>query len=188
VVTTPVSEWTDPACEWTHRTHQALRDRFAGRYFLFQLKAFDYVETWGWDETESRFVDMDTHSKLLLVDDVFVSIGSCNKHNRGFLYEGELNVAVLDADFGRATRRRVLESMLRFPVTVDEPLEWLAQLQAQAEHNGAVWQLWEDAGHDISLDGDPLPDKYRPEGFVYPLSFRDPDDCFIEGIGPDIMK
>jgi phosphatidylserine/phosphatidylglycerophosphate/cardiolipin synthase-like enzyme len=58
--------------------------------------AFDTeLEVFGFDETESRFVDMDVHSKLLIVDDVFLSVGSCNKNNRGVVYEGELNVAGL---------------------------------------------------------------------------------------------
>jgi hypothetical protein len=125
-----------------------------------------------------------------------MSIGSCNKNNRGFLFEGELNLAVLDAPLVTDVRRRVLANILgvetaAVPSHADNPedvREMVAQLEAAAEFNRAVYDRWDDEGFDISLDGDPLPSRYRPFGFLYPLAFGDPDDCFIEGIGEDIMK
>jgi hypothetical protein len=35
-----------------------VRDELPGRYVTLQLRAFDTVETWGFDETESRFADI----------------------------------------------------------------------------------------------------------------------------------
>jgi phosphatidylserine/phosphatidylglycerophosphate/cardiolipin synthase-like enzyme len=191
VITKPVDEWLDPGCEWTHTVHQDLLARFPGRYRTYQLRSFDtVVVSYGWDETESRFVDMDVHSKILIVDDVFLSVGSCNKNNRGLVYEGELNVAVWDAAWVRAARRRILANVLPAgaPAT-DDPATWIAQLDAAAAWNDAVYARWDDAGGDIDLgslgDLDPLPVDFIPEGFVYSLGFRTPDDCFIEGVGPD---
>ncbi|MCC7540727.1 MAG: hypothetical protein IT379_31210, partial [Deltaproteobacteria bacterium] len=94
VITKPIST-NDPGCAWTHRTDTDLASRFPDRYVTLQLRAFDTQVTFGFDETDAIFQDMDVHSKLLIVDDVFLSVGSANKNNRGIVYEGELNVAVV---------------------------------------------------------------------------------------------
>jgi hypothetical protein len=188
VVSKPINEWTDPGCEWTYRTAQELMDLFPDRFALYQLRAFDYVVTWGIDETESRFEDIDTHSKLLIVDDLFLSVGSANKNNRGIVYEGELNVAVVDPAWVRAARRRVFAAMLPSgTIDTDSVDTFWEQLVDAAAWNEYVWDNWESAGGDISLDGRPLPDNYTPEGRLYPLVFGDPDDCLIEGVGPDMV-
>jgi phospholipase D1/2 len=83
VVTKPINEWVDPGCPWTYRSHGEFAMRFPTRYRLVQLRAFDTQVTWGFDETDCHFVDMDVHSKMLIVDDEFMSVGSCNKNNRG---------------------------------------------------------------------------------------------------------
>jgi len=117
--------------------------------------------TWGWDETESRYANIDTHSKMFIVDDKFMSVGSCNKNNRGIIYEGELSAAGLDPT-------------------------WWQQFIDAAAWNDAVYDRWDDEGWDIDNgDGsDPLPAEYTPHGFVHSLAFRTVDDCFLEGVGP----
>ncbi|MGE0788204.1 MAG: phosphatidylserine/phosphatidylglycerophosphate/cardiolipin synthase family protein [Sandaracinaceae bacterium] len=188
VITKPVNEYTDPGCEWTHRMNEDLASRFGGRYATYQLRAFDIDrDTLGPDETMAQFEDMDVHSKLLIVDDVFLSVGSCNKNNRGIVYEGELNVAVLDAAWVRAARRRIIQNMLPpgTPVS-DDPLEWADQIRAAAAANDAVYGAWEAEGFDIDIDGAPLPAQYTPAGLLYGLSFRTPADCLLEGVGPDM--
>jgi phosphatidylserine/phosphatidylglycerophosphate/cardiolipin synthase-like enzyme len=129
------------------------------------------------------------HSKLLIVDDRFLSVGSCNKNNRGLVYEGELNVAVLDDVWVRDARRRVLANVLP-PSTppTDDVATWWAQLADAAAWNDNVWDNWEAAGGDIDLgDGtEPLPAQYTPSGFIYSLGSRTVDDCFFEGVGPDM--
>jgi len=194
VITKPVSEWLDPGCEWTHATHQALMAEFGpSRYLTYQLMAFDSVVTWGWDETESHYANIDTHSKMLIVDDKFMSIGSCNKNNRGIIYEGELNVAVLDADWVRDQRRRIFANILPAgtPAT-DDVATWWQQFIDAAAWNDAVYSRWEDEGWDIDNgdvgDNNPLPVDFTPERFVYSLGFRSVDDCFFEGLGPDMTR
>ena len=187
VITKPINEFTDPGCEWTYRTTQELGTRFPTRFHTFQLRSFDTEEVFGFQETESRFVDMDVHSKLLIVDDVFLSVGSCNKNNRGVVYEGELNVAVYDAAWVREARRRVLSLILPEGIAPsDEARTWVTQLETAAAWNQRVWEEWDATGGDLDLDGDPLPMSYQPEGFLYPLAFDVPDECLIEGVGPDM--
>jgi phosphatidylserine/phosphatidylglycerophosphate/cardiolipin synthase-like enzyme len=187
VITKPINEWTDPGCAWSYRTNTQLEAAVPGRYTLLQLRSFDTVVTWGWDETESRFADIDTHSKLLIVDDEFMSVGSANKNNRGVIYEGELNLAVHDATWVRDARRRVIANMLGTGVTVgDDVSVWKSQLLGAAAWNNGVSAAWDTESGDISLDGAPLPAAYAPRGFVYSLDFRDVDECFLEDVGPDM--
>lgn len=190
VITKPVDEWLDPGCEWTYRTHQQLLNEFGtSRYRTYQLRTFDYVVTWGIDETESRFLDIDTHSKMLIVDDEFMSVGSCNKNNRGIIYEGELNAAILDAEWVGGQRRQILESILPDDVSVGDDVDvWWRQLEEAAAYNDAVYQRWADEGWDID-NGDgsgPVAEEYLPRGFIYTLSMGDVEDCFLEGVGPDM--
>lgn len=188
VITKPISEWTDPGCAWTRRTHEQMLARFGSRYTLLQLQAFDTEVTWGIDETESRFQTMDVHSKLLIVDDVFLSVGSCNKNNRGVVYEGELNLAVHDRAWVTAARRRVIANMLPAGTVLAESVTgWFTQMIQAAQYNDRIRANWEAEGDDISLDGRPLPEMYRPRGFLYTLPMRSVSRCLIESIGPDMV-
>lgn len=187
VITKPVSEWTDPGCAWTHASHQLFATNFPNRYQMLQLRAFDTQVTWGFDETDAHFLDMDVHSKMLIVDDVFMSVGSANKNNRGIVYEGEMNAAIVDRDWVRAARREILANILPSTAQVSDDVSvWFGQLADAATWNDYVYDNWDDEGWDLDLDGDPLPTMYSPEGFVYSLQFRTVDDCLIEDVGPDM--
>jgi phosphatidylserine/phosphatidylglycerophosphate/cardiolipin synthase-like enzyme len=188
VITKPVNEWTDPGCAWTYKSHAAFESQFPDRYRLYQLRAFDTVVTWGIDETESRFQDMDVHSKMLIVDDRFMSVGSCNKNNRGLVYEGEMNVAVADAAWVTAARRRILANLLAPGTTpTDDAATWFQQMKSAAALNDAVYAKWDAEGFDISLDGKPLPSEYQPRGFLYSMDFPDVTECLMESVGPDMV-
>ncbi len=189
VITKPIAEWTDPGCAPTYKANQLFENAFpSSRYLPLQLMVFDTVQTWGIDETESRYGNMDTHSKLLIVDDLFLSVGSANANNRGIVYEGEMNVAVFDPDWVRTQRRRILTEILPTTVTVsDDPSTWMQQLVSAAAHNDSVHQAWEDEGWDINLNEDPLPAAYAPQGFVYALAFGNVGDCVFESVGPDMV-
>lgn len=185
VITKPINEWTDGGCYWTYRTVQELRTLFPSRVFVFQLRSFDTVVTWGIDETESRFTGIDTHSKMLIVDDTFLSVGSCNKNNRGVIYEGELNAAVLNPDWVRTQRIRIVDNMAGSAIGARP--DWIFAMVQAAAANDQVYAAWESEGFDISLDGAPLPDRYTPHGFLYSLNFPDPTECLVEDIGPDLF-
>ncbi len=188
VITKPVNEFTDPGCEWTARTHQELRTRFPRRYSLYTMRSWDYVlDTFAIDELAERFTDMDIHSKLLIVDDTFLSVGSCNKNNRGVVYEGELNVAVFDRVWVTRERRRILAQLLPPGTTVsDVPSEWINQIAEAASWNQFVVDNWDAEGGDIVYEGSPPSADFTPLGFLYPLDFREPSQCLIEGVGPDM--
>lgn len=187
VVTKPISEWTDPGCYWSFGTINELKARFPGRFFLYQLRSFDYAVTWGIDETQGYFLDIDVHSKALLVDDLFASIGSANKNNRGMLYEGELAVAVFDRQWVTTQRRRILTNLLQTESAVsDDSSLWIAQLSNRAAWNDYAYDLWDYEGMDMDLDGERLPTDYTPEGFVYTLDVPDAAECLIEDIGEDV--
>jgi phosphatidylserine/phosphatidylglycerophosphate/cardiolipin synthase-like enzyme len=185
IVTKPVSEFTDPGCYWTHATDEALRDAFGDRYRTYQLQTFSTAPGFGFDETDGVFVAMDIHSKLMIIDDVFLSVGSCNKNNRGYVYEGEANVNVLDERWVTTERQEIIGNILGVAFT---PSDWVAELERSAARNDTVYEAWDDEGFDLDLDGDPLPFAYDPRGFAYSLEFADPSDCLIEPIGPDIAS
>ncbi len=196
VVTQPVNETTDPACAWTHTTHQQLLAAFPNRYATYQLQTFDYVIAdrlaWNERETEARYDNISVHSKMLIVDDKFMSVGSCNKNNRGLVFEGEMNVAVLDPVWVRQQRRRIFANILpaSAPAT-DDVATWWTQFQQAADYNDIVYESWDAEGFDIDLgddaNPDPLPLSWQPEGFLRTLEFRTLNDCLIENIGPDIF-
>jgi len=188
VVTVPVSEWTDPGCWWTHLTDTFFETEFPTRYRLYQVRSFDYVDVgWGFDETESHFEDIYIHAKMLIVDDVFLSVGSCNHNNRGLVYEGEMDVAIVDHDFVRDARRRIFQNILDVYYTdPDDPADVAEEFAQAAAWNDTVYEAWEAEGWDISLDGDPLPEMYDPRGFLYTLDFRAPEECFLEDISEDL--
>jgi phosphatidylserine/phosphatidylglycerophosphate/cardiolipin synthase-like enzyme len=190
VITKPVDTWVDPGCEWTHLTHQWLQTQFPDRYRVYQLRVFELLETWGFNETEGHFADMDVHSKMFIVDDTFMSVGSCNKNNRGLLYEGEMNVAVFDADWVRTERKKILSNILPADTpAADDVADWWVQLEVAASYNALVYAKWENVNFELNLetffDSVELPDSWVPKGFVYPLSFGLPVECFFEGVGPD---
>jgi hypothetical protein len=191
VITNPVSEWTDPACWQTAIAYSRFAALFPDRFRLYRMSTFDYVRldcTFCWDETEAHFADIYIHSKLVLIDDSYLEVGSCNSNNRGLLYEGELAVAVFDPIWVKSQRRRIFESLLGPTFRGDMPLsEVIPAFDEAAAHNENALALWENASMDLDLDGDPVPSDMLPIGFLYPMRFNAPDACLLEGLGPDIM-
>ena len=187
VVTKPINEYTDPGCFWTYKSAEIFRNAFPSRFLLLQLRAFDTGPSFGIDEVKGEFAAMDVHSKMLIVDDRFMSVGSANKNNRGVLYEGELNVAVLDKAFVSAARKRILSNMLG--ETVPETSgAFFDKLAASAKANDAVYKAWETESFDLDLNGTPLPAKFQPTGFVYSLVTPVPTECLLESVGPDVAQ
>lgn len=192
VVTRPVGEWADPGCAWTYQSDTLFASKFPGRYLPLRLRAFDVAISDGplvWDETDAYFVDVDVHSKMLIVDDRFMSVGSANKNNRGMVYEAEMNAAIANPTWVTQQRRRILEQLLpKGAVVSDDPKVWFAALGAAAGANAKVYQAWTDAGFDLDLDGAPVPPAYVPKGLVYPQEFGSLADCLFESVGPDLTS
>jgi phosphatidylserine/phosphatidylglycerophosphate/cardiolipin synthase-like enzyme len=186
VITKPIAEWTDPGCAWTYRSDALFKQLFPDRYKMLKLRSFDWVVTWGIDETESRFQDIDVHAKMLIVDDIFLSVGSANKNNRGMVYEGEMNAAVLDAEWVRAARRRIFANLMPGAAPTDDVEQWWDELADHAAWNDAVYARWDDEGHDINLNGSSPATEWLPVGFVYGQDFPDVSECLMEDVGPDM--
>ena len=77
-----------PSTYWTARAFSTIR-AVRKDFCLFYLQV-DYMDSKG----KQHFVPVDLHAKVMIVDDEWYTIGSCNINDRGFQYEGELNVAV----------------------------------------------------------------------------------------------
>lgn len=180
----------DGGLKFTYLGDALLRALFPDRYLLLVLKTADLVTEVGtfFDTVDVHLVNVDVHSKIRIVDDRYVSLGSCNFNNRGYLFEGEMNVSIFDENVGRDTRERVF-AQIAGPI-------WAAQLTGDAindfdvlkraaEDNEAIMAWWElNAG---SLDA-PQADAARlqswPTGFVYPLTIS-PD--YLLEVGPDMF-
>lgn len=191
VVTNPMAEWSDPGCWQTYLLNEKLQKAFPTRYRTYRTQSFDWVDTgctFCIDEVDAHFVPHDLHSKIVLIDDVWMEIGSCNSNNRGLLYEGELAVVVYDPPTVSKARDAILGNIVGPDYKAGTaPSQLIGLMDGRAKKNQDVWAAWDKEGMDLDLDGDPLPAKYKPSGFVYPLQFGDPNDCFIENVGPDMM-
>ena len=156
VITKPVTT-SDPGCVQTYKSDLELRSAFRDRYLTVELRSFDGVT--------KEFADIDVHSKMLIVDDVFMSVGSANKNNRGIVYEGEMNVAIVDARVGDM-RRRIAQNILGEPA--DDLETFWTKLGAAARANDAAYTA-----------------KRQPKGFAFSLAFGDPGRCLLWRMGPD---
>ena len=157
VITKPVGTWT-PECLPSLQANELFRMRYPSRFLSLQLRAFE--------PSTREFGDMDVHSKMLIVDDVFMSVGSANKNNRGMVYEAELNVAVADPVVA-TWRKRIVENLLGGTPAGDD---WIAVLRATAQKNDAVYSNASSGS---------------PAGFAYGLVMGAPSTCKMQSVGPD---
>ena len=187
VVTKDVSDW-DGGAKYTWLADATLRQRYPDRYLLLQLQSTALYLDEGviWDTVEVVVAPIDTHSKLRLVDDRYLSVGSCNWNNRGYKYEGELDIAVLDAATAREARQRVFENLAGSGWTdllSDDGQNNLDVLALAAADNQAILEWWEEHGGDLDIDeAQDQWSVYQPSGFVYPLEIS---GDYQFDVGPD---
>ena len=160
VITKPVGTWA-PECRPSYAANELFRTRYPGRFVSLQLRAFD-ADT-------REFGDMDVHSKMLIVDDVFMSVGSANKNNRGMVYEAELNVAVADPVVA-SWRKRIVSNLLGGAPAAEDAKAWVDALAAAARANDAAY-----ASQGASA----------PVGFAYGLVMGAPSTCKMQSVGDD---
>jgi len=189
VIIRPVTTGTDAGCGPTARADFTFRSQFPDRYTLAQLRAFDTsIAGFGIDETDAHFVNVDVHSKMLIVDDLFMSVGSANKNNRGILYEAEMNAVVVDRPWVTAARRRILQNVLPTgTVLSDDAAAWFEQLRTAAVYNDTVQARWESEGMDLDLNGAPVPEPFLPRGLLYSLVSPPESACTIGPVGDDLV-
>ena len=172
VVTKPVPLY-DGGAWWTAETDELFRSRVPDQYLTLQARTFDWqVDD---DEIEVHDIGVDVHSKMLIVDDRFMSVGSANKNNRGMLYEGEANLAILDDAWVLARRIEIFEHMLGpdfSPAMGTGPFNnntWQL-LQEAAAWNAEVVAWWSD--NDDMTPAQAMAyeaDGVWPSGLLHPL-------------------
>ena len=189
IVNNPVNEWGDPGCYQTYLEWEALKV-FDDRISLVQLMTYadrDTDCTFCIDEVEGLFVPQNLHSKLVLIDDLYLQTGSANHNNRGLLTEGELATVVVNAGIAKQARHAIFANMLGpWYSTSMKPKDFVTAFDQAAYLDLLAYQAWEAEGFDLDLDGDPVPNWMIPPSSVYPLEFGGPDECLIEGVGPDV--
>jgi len=192
VVTQPlIQKKLDPSCLSTHKEYKRfMKDSFRDRVAFIQFIAFDYETncrlTSCIDETEAHFVDFFVHSKMTIIDDKYMSIGSCNKNNRGFLYEAEMNLAVYDKTWVTKERKRIFQNFMRDSyedIDVEDFDTIFARIRTVSQNNQEIRDLWDDENDTLNLNQGSAPYnnipgiEYIPTGFLYPLVYGDPDSC-----------
>ncbi|MBM4366564.1 MAG: hypothetical protein FJ102_10130 [Deltaproteobacteria bacterium] len=188
VVTKPISDW-DPGAQYTWLSDATFRELFPDRYLLLQLRSTEMViDTDWWDEVVFESQDMDVHSKIRIVDDRWLSVGSCNFNNRGYLYEGEMDVVVYDRDVVTAARRDIFANLVGPDwegELTDDPRQNLEVLRDAAGENQLRWDWWAEYGPDLDVDDAEAEwQRSRPSGFVYPLEM---DHAYEWDVGPDLF-
>jgi phosphatidylserine/phosphatidylglycerophosphate/cardiolipin synthase-like enzyme len=189
VVTSPISEW-DPGLKYTYLSDQYFKELFPDRYLLLHLETFDMVTTEDFILDDAVFYRqaMSTHSKLRIVDDRYLSLGSCNFNNRGYLYEGEMNAVVLDKAFTTAARNKVFENLVgpQFAALLSgDAQNDFDVLAGAAEHNAEAAAWWEKNDWYLTDvdDAESKWEDYQPSGFLLPLTLQ--SDYFE--VGPDLF-
>ena len=189
VVTYDVSNW-DGGAMYTYLSDSTFRAQFPDRYLLLELKtaALHTEEGYIWDDVYFYLQDINTHSKLRLIDDRYLSVGSCNMNNRGYKYEGEMNLSVLDTGMATEARRTILEQWVgpdydhRISDNMADNLDLLREV---AESNAEIAAWWENNKDDLDADeAEAQWRSYQPSGFVYPLEIS---GDYEWDVGPDLF-
>jgi phosphatidylserine/phosphatidylglycerophosphate/cardiolipin synthase-like enzyme len=121
----------DPSGYWTARTLELIREARP----QFELTV---LYTWGRDDTDRVvYEEVDVHAKAMVIDDVWLTVGSANINDRGFRTEGEINAVVLDKALGKDLRKRLMAEHLELEPT-DPRLDDVDE----------AFDLWEEHGRD----------------------------------------
>jgi len=138
----PVPRWVN--VELADKSFDILRNKL--RNSLFFLQAF-FKNNNG----KGCFVTIDLHAKLMIVDDEWYTIGSCNINDAGFETEGELNVSVQHSS-AKDLRARIFSLHLRQPCPEDIK---------------EAFKLWDkDSGENYKAWQNLAP----PKSFVFPFN------------------
>ena len=182
-----------PFLRWTH----SLQDRlgkiihsFSERYLPLQLRSTDLYLNEGifYDDVEFMDIPVFVHSKLRIIDDLYLSVGSGNMNNRGYKFEGEMNVSILDLALVSTQRNAIFRHLVGADYHAylsDDPMENFETLRVAAEYNALIADWWEANASDLNVpEAQAEWSWYRPSGYVFPLDFS---SDYIDIAGPDIF-
>lgn len=75
---------------WAREAFDRIRSRIPDlRLYVLMVEGVDRAG-------RRHLMEVDNHAKLMIVDDLFMTVGSANINDRAFEYEGEINLAVVD--------------------------------------------------------------------------------------------
>lgn len=95
---------------WTHAAFQTIK-KVRPEFCLFYLQVFERDS-----KSTPLYVPIDLHAKIMIVDDKWWTVGSCNINDRCFQSDdGEINVAVQHSYSAMDFRRRLWEEHLGVP-------------------------------------------------------------------------
>ena len=124
----------DPCGYWTAYTQEAVR-AVRPDFHLTRLMVHDPDHP----EVAERYVQIDVHAKVMIIDDVWLTVGSANINDRGFKYEAEINAVLLEPQDARSLRLRLMAEHLEVPPEAAE---------AQLGDINAAFDLWAQHGEE----------------------------------------
>jgi len=116
------------------------------------------LQTSGYDKGRWRYREIYIHSKLLLVDDGFMTLGSANLNQRSMAVDSEINIATNDAALVRDLRQRVWEQHSNRKVSGK------SGSQAEIAEEFGEWRKLMASNLDRKKRGEQM------EGFLLPLA------------------
>ena len=122
-----------PSTFWTADSFKIIKS------VLPEFVLFFFQSTFIDNHRKRVFVPIDLHAKLMIVDDEWYTIGSCNINERGFETEGELNVAVQHSS-AKDLRKKIFSFHLKeqCPDKIDEAFKMWFEHSA---YNVRAWKI-----------------------------------------------
>ena len=130
----PPMLWLNPLAYWTRKAQDTIRAERPD-FRLHELNACGMLD--GAVAYRPVFI----HSKVMVVDDEWATVGSANINDRSIYTEYEVNVAVEDEAFAAGLRRRLMAEHLGLPADdprLREPAEAATLWRFLAEENAAA--------------------------------------------------
>lgn len=95
-----------PSTYWTNKAFETVK-KVVPNFSLFYFQNDAIINK------KRVFKTVNIHSKLMIVDDEFYTIGSANVNERSFEYDGELNVAVHSPISAKRLRKEIFTNVLQ---------------------------------------------------------------------------
>nr|WKF59469.1 putative cardiolipin synthase YwiE [Paraburkholderia busanensis] len=95
------------------------------------------------------------HAKLMLIDDAWATIGSCNLHANSLTGHSELNVSVWDAEWVRALRCELLREHLDEDTSAMTDRAAFTRYACIARENAARWRAGHGAWQGLAFEIEP---------------------------------
>ena len=189
VITMDVANY-DPGLKYSYLSEQAFVSEFPNRFLLLTMLSTEVLWDIGifFDTAEIYQEAIFIHSKLRIIDDEYLSVGSGNMNNRGYKYEGEMNVSVWDPDWVKTQRREIFRQYVGAYANYlsDDAQNNFEVLKMVAEENQIQSDWWQSNGFWMDSEVEMLNNwAIHPiTGFVHPLSFS---DMYIDIASPDVF-